>query len=239
MNREITRRGKAGLPAEVSTEIRQLTTSPAIYLKTLPSEGVADHRPPGAVTLSHLRRTLDRSRQIYYLELLIAEVNDFFNVKGKMGVNQMRLTAELILDNLNFHDLSLGNIKACFRQRMMSEKLYDRLDGNIIIGWLREFKSEMSDWCETVSEGMDQIRQRKETQGNAGCITHAVYMSMLESRANDGDREAAGILEAYRRRAAIPSPEETRRKDLGFFVFNQQYKKSQGYYDKDKTETKQ
>lgn len=238
MNNEIATHNASSvknLPAAVSTEIRQLTTSPARYLDTLPIERAADERPPGAIMLSQYKRSLDRDRQLMYLSLMIKEVNDFFNVKGNMNAGQIRLTAELILDNDGFYDLTLGNIKACFREKMMSGKIYDRLDGNIIIGWLREFKSEMTDCCETVNEGKDRMRLRKESGDGAGSISHAVYMAMLEARANDGDEDAARTLAEYRRRAAIPTAKEQRRKDLGFFAFNEQYKKKKGYYDRNKS----
>lgn len=233
MSTELIRHGS--LPVAVRSEIQRLRTSPLRYMETLPAEKAEDERPQGALMLSHIRRSLDRRDQTMVLSMMITEVNDFFNVKGKMTAKQIRLTAELILDNDAFYDLTLGNIKACFRERMMSERLYDRLDGNIIIGWLREFKSEMADRCEIVNEGKDRIRQREESGGCAGSISHAVYMAMLEARADDGDGDAARTLAEYRRRTAIPTAEEQRRKDLGFFAFNEQYKKKQGYYDSDKS----
>lgn len=234
MKNEITV-SHANVPAEVSTEIRLLSTSPAKYLENLPVERIDAERPPGAITLSHCKRSLTREQQLMYISLMIAEVNDFFNVKGNMNAKQIKLTAELILDNDNFYDLTLGNIKSCFRQHMMQDKIYDRLDGNIIIGWLREFKSEMADRCETFNEGKDRMRLRKESGDGAGSISHTVYMAMLEARANDGDEDAARTLAEYRRRAAMPTAEEQRRKDLGFFAFNEQYKKKKGYYDRNKS----
>lgn len=162
---------------------------------------------------------------------MIAEVNDFFNVKGNMNAKQIKLTAELILDNDNFYDLTLGNIKSCFRQHMMQDKIYDRLDGNIIIGWLREFKSDLADICENASIGRERTKLRDEAAQGGGAISHKVYMAMLEARANDGDKEAQKTLSGIRKRAAILSPEEKRRKDLDFFKFRQQYLKDKGYYD--------
>lgn len=173
--------------------------------------------------LSHYKRSLDRDKQLMYLSMMIMEVNDFFNVKGNMNTKQIKLTAELILDNPNFYDITLGNIKACFRQRMMSEKIYDRLDGNLIIGWLREFKSEMADHCETVNEGNDRIRQREEQSGGVGAISHATYMAMLETRVNDGDEEAADILNEYRKRSRVLSKEDQHRKDIEFLKYKANY----------------
>lgn len=213
------------LPAEVSTEIRMLMTSPAKYLEALPIERMEAERPPNAIMLSHYKRSLDRNRQLMYLSMMISEVNDFFNVRGNMNAKQIRLTAELILDNDIFYDLTLGNIKACFRQKMASAKLYDRLDGNIIIGWLREFKSDMADHCENVRIGQEYAIRRESASGDVGAVSHTVYMAMLEARANDGDKEAVQILNEYKKRSRILSEEEQRKKELEFFKYKQEYEK--------------
>lgn len=204
-------------------------------MEILPCENIKDARPKNALMLSHIKRSLSRNDQTMILSTMISEVNDFFNVRGNMSTKQIKLTAELILDNPAFYDLTLGNIKACFRQRMMKEKLYDRLDGNIIICWLREFKSDMSDHCETVREGFDRVVQREEIAGDAGAVSHKAYIAMLENRAGSGDREAAKILSEYKKRSRIGSPDEQHDKELGFFRYRQQYLKEKGYYD-NKTE---
>lgn len=221
------------LPVAVNTEIQRLLTSPEKYLETLPAERVQDAQPPGALMISRLKRGLPREQQIMAVSLLIIEVNDFFNVKGNMNAKQIKITAEMILDNPGFFDLTLGNIKACFRQRMMGEKIYDRIDGNIIIGWLRQFKSDMADWCENFNLGRDRERERKEMSGGAGAISHNAYLAMLEARANDGDQEAQKILDTYHARAsATPSKADLERKEAEFRKYKFEYLKSKGYFDK-------
>lgn len=238
MSNEITRSNNApNLPAEVSTEIRLLSTSPAKYLENLPIERMDAERPPNAIMLSQYKRSLDRNQQLMYLSMMITEVNDFFNVRGNMNAKQIKLTAELILDNPGFYDLTLGNIKACFRHKMATAKLYDRLDGNLIIDWLREFKSEMADHCEALREGYDRKKEREESEGDTGVITHAAYMAMLETRANDGDKEAVQILNEYKKRSRILSGEDQRKKDLEFFKYKQQYlskRKQQNEHNRNK-----
>ena len=223
MSNEITLSKPApNLPAEVSTEIRLLMTSPDDYLKNLPIEKMDAERPPNAIQLSHYKQSLDRGRQLMYLSLMLIEVNDFFNVRGNMNAKQIEITAELILDNPGFYDLTLGNIKACFRHKMATAKLYDRLDGNIILDWLREFKSEMAECV------YDRRLGERDSSDNApDVVSHKVYMAMLEARANDGDKDAQQILEDYRRRAKILSPEQQRKKDLEFFKRKQEYVKQQ------------
>lgn len=144
---------------------------------------------------------MERHMALLGIMVLVNEANSFFNVKGKMSEQQMVITSELILDNDAFYDLTLGNIKACFREKMGSAKLYDRLDGNIIIGWLREFKSRLADHCEETLVSEERARLRDENKAaSAGAISHAVYMEMLKARAADDDKEAKEILAGYQRR---------------------------------------
>lgn len=188
-------------------------------------ERIADPRPDSAPTLSQICRENGFANALATLVIAIHELKEWFNVKCNLNPDQEALTAELILDNEFFYDLTLGNIKACFRRKMMTEKLYDRLDGNIIIGWLREFKSEIADHCENVREGEHRQTIREEQSGDVGAITHATYIAMLEARANDGDEEAAGIMAEYRRRSAEPTEEERKTKELEFFRYKQEYLK--------------
>lgn len=119
-------------------------------------------REKGALTVLNLNKDMNRAEALLAISIAILEVKDWFNVKGNMTDKQVKMTAELILDHPNFYDLSIGNIKACFREKMMSEKLYDRLDGNIIIGWLKQFKSDMADACYAQRMEQDRIERLKE-----------------------------------------------------------------------------
>lgn len=162
------------------------------------------------------------------LTLAIHEVKEWFNVKNNITHDQEAMTAELILDNPVFYDLTLGNIKACFHECMMSAKLYDRLDGNIIIGWLRDFKSRMAEHSENVNLGRDRLEQRNDTGDNAGAIAFETYMAMLESRANDGDEDAQRSLAEFRKRAAVKSGAQIRKEKLDFHKFRLNYLKEKG-----------
>lgn len=203
-------------------------------MEELPIERVEDSRPAGALTLSRLKRGLSRQQQVVYVAMLIIEANDFFNVKGNMNKKQIRLTAELILDHQPFSDLTLGNIKACFREHMMSDRLYDRLDGNIIIGWLRGFKARMADWCENRRIGEERERLREESESGTESVTYQAYIAMLESKAAGGDTQAAEMLGQCRRmtgKADRLTPEQRRQRELGFFRFKTEYLKKKGYYN--------
>lgn len=139
-----------------------LKESPERYYEAVKTERPEDAREEGAITLSTLNNTMSRQEALLALSIAILELKEWFNVKGNMTDRQVKMTAELILDYPAFFDLSIGNIKSCFREKMMTEKLYDRLDGNIIIGWLRKFKSDMADACYNQRREQDRITVLKE-----------------------------------------------------------------------------
>lgn len=226
MSTELTRKQTAStLPAPLRNELQSIKTSPGPYYVELRPEKVSDPRPDNTPTLSQIQKVNGFANALAVLTFAIHEVKEWFNVKNNLTHDQEAMTAELILDNEHLYDLSLGNIKACFRQKMMDTKLYDRLDGNIIIGWLREFKSDMADWCENRNLGRDRMERQDDTRDGAGAIAFETYMAMLESRANDGDKEAQKTLAEFRRRAAIKSAEQTRQDRLDFHKFKMQYLK--------------
>lgn len=146
------------------------------------------------------------------MSFAIHELSDWFNVKNNITPEQEAMTAELIIDHPAFADLSLANIKACFRQKMMDATLYDRLDGSIIIGWLREFASAMAEHCLTVSMGRERERRRKEKEEPAGELPMSVQVMLLEIRARGGDKVAKSVLADMRR--ADSDPEKVLREFL-------------------------
>lgn len=225
MNDNLTIRGKA--LAEVMPHLRLLKESPERYIRETIPEKYSDPRPCGVPILSQITRGLGRDGSMLAIGLLIHEVNDFFNIRGKMNDAQIALTAEMILDSDTLYDLTLGNIKACFRQKMASAKIYDRLDGNIILGWLREFKSDMADYCESIYEGNERARRRREEEASKrDIISYSAYLSMLKERAEKGDGEARGILSEIDKRSKIQSPEEIRKKEIEFQKFRLQYEQN-------------
>lgn len=200
-----------------------MQTSPKPYYDALVPEKVTDNRPDYVPILSRIKREIGRPHVIMLVSIALKELQEWFNVKQNITNEQIAFIAEMIVDHPGFHDLTLGNIKACFRHHMMSAKLYDRLDGAIIIQWLREFKSELADYCENVNLGREIQRQREELSGNAGSISHDTYMAMVEARADKGDSEAKEILADYLKRAKILSPEARRKKEFEFAVYREKY----------------
>jgi hypothetical protein len=124
------------------------------------------------------------------LYIAICEVCDFFNVGKNMNDTQVAVTIDLILES--FWHLRLEEIKYCFRRAMMREKLFDRLDGNIIMGWLREYDTERTEEAIRISEQRD-LQQVNETADCPEAVSFEDYVADLRNRALK-DEKAAEVL---------------------------------------------
>ena len=76
------------------------------------------------------------------LSILIAGVNDFFNLPQPMKPSQIKQTAELIMERYYFYKLE--EFQLCFKNAMGGDygTIYNRLDGAVIFEWLKKFDTE-------------------------------------------------------------------------------------------------
>lgn len=149
---------------------------------------VAETQTP---TLAKIKNEASETDARALLYIAICEVCDFFNVGKNMNDTQIALTVDLILDS--FWYLKITEIKYCFRRAMMREKLFDRIDGNIIIGWLRDYDSERTEEAMRLSDQRES-QELNEPKERPGAISYEQYIALLREKAAT-DPEAAKILE--------------------------------------------
>lgn len=124
------------------------------------------------------------------LVIAINELVSFFNVGKTMNDVQVALTADLIIDR--FYYLKLEEIKLCFRNAMASGKIYDRLDGNIILGWLNEYDAQRDEIVSSLS-----INEAHEQNNDNTGMFYGEYIKHLTERSENGDEEAKELLESH------------------------------------------
>ena len=76
----------------------------------------------------------NEEKTVDILMLMMLKFQDFYNCKSKMNREQVEETAFLIIERhrgLNFVDIGM-----CLKLAKMQEKIYDRIDGGMILGWL-------------------------------------------------------------------------------------------------------
>lgn len=164
-------------------------------------------------TIAKIRNEVSEADIRALLTIAVGEVCDFFNVGKNMNDAQIALTVDLIIEQ--FWYFKLEEIKYCFRRAMMREKLFDRLDGNIIIGWLREYDSERTDVAISISEQEDAEALSRRGISDDGAISLNQYIERLEAEAIT-DRSASERLNLIKKMIGCHINEDIDKKNKDF-----------------------
>lgn len=146
----------------------------------------------------------------------LKEVRDFFNVGKNLSNTQVTITAELIMSQYWY--FKIEDIKLCLRRAMFKEKLFDRLDGNIILGWFMEYDAERTEEAMRISDQRES-QEQNEPKECPDAVSYQTYLDKLRERAKT-DTEAADILDSIDnpppQRLTLLTNEERERKDHEF-----------------------
>ena len=114
------------------------------------------------------------------MAILIDQVQLFFNVSMPMSPAQIGITCDLILER--FGNYKLQDFQICFRKAMAGDygKLYNRIDGAIIIEWLYQYDAERT-------EEIIKLREREhvETKMTAAQIFATPVMQQVLQQVTD------------------------------------------------------
>ncbi len=175
-------------------------------------------------TLAKIKNSASETEARALLYIAVCEVCDFFNVGKNMTDTQIALTVDLILES--FWHLKLEEIKYCFRRAMTRERLFDRLDGNIIIGWLREYDTERTEESMRLSD-READRDQFGIEPSQGAMSWEAYVARLWDLALYADPDAIETLSTVRLLEAAqlrnPDAAERRRNDFAYLLFLQQH----------------
>tara|TARA_R100001377_G_scaffold80161_1_gene58825 strand:- start:2352 stop:2891 length:540 start_codon:yes stop_codon:yes gene_type:complete len=82
----------------------------------------------------------NEEKAIDILILMLIQFQDFYNCKRVMDKEQLTEIAYMISEeyrHLNYIDLAF-----CLKRVKAKEKIFDRIDGGLIMGWLRDYDKE-------------------------------------------------------------------------------------------------
>jgi len=151
-------------------------------------------------TIAKIKNTVSETDARALISLAICEVCDFFNVGKNMNDTQVALTADLIIEQ--YWHLKPEEIKYCFRRAMCTEKLFDRLDGNIILGWLEAYDKERTEEAIRISEHEDYVRMNVSPDNDAdtSAVSYEEFINNLRKAAEAGDKESIELLQQIEKR---------------------------------------
>lgn len=136
-------------------------------------------------TLAKIKNEVSLADVRALLSIAICEVCDFFNVGKNMNDTQIAVTADLILER--FWYFHLEEIKYCFRRAMMYERVFDRLDGNMILNWLAEYDVVRTEEAMRISE-REESQDAPNSVDTSQAISFEEYIIRLRERAKTDEK---------------------------------------------------
>lgn len=110
-----------------------------------------------------------------------------------MTATQVAMTVDLIIEEYPY--MKTDDFKLCFKNAMKMKygENYNRIDGSIIMGWLREYNKERCALADNQSWNNHKANLSEERKPTDG-IFYNEYRRELEDKAAEGDEDAAKAL---------------------------------------------
>ena len=182
------------LRQQEGSQLAALSNSPEQYCKALNPRRIEDvflsHEPLIGTIIKNLGETKARAAVVY----LLADALEFFNAADTMSDVQVAMTVDLIIEEYAY--MKLDDIKLCFKNAMKMKygKIYNRIDGQVIMSWFKEYNKERCSTADNQSYNEHKAHNAEEAKPTNG-LFYEEYRAELESRAKDGDEEAIKALE--------------------------------------------
>lgn len=149
-------------------------------------QAINSQSPP----LATIKAELGEQQLLAILTLIIADAVEFFNIGKSMTGEQIVSTAKLIAKD--YYYLKPEDFKLCFdnAKRGKYGKLFDRLDGMIIMEWLETYSGSRANRAE-------EINTEKHNEGKA--IDNRVNRFFQQRRDNEAKEMHRIQVEQFRR----------------------------------------
>lgn len=94
------------------------------------------NNPLAYPTLSMIKKEFSEEKMIAFLVFILCDLVEFFNVGKSMNATQIKQTARLIFEEYPY--MRIHDFRVCFTnaKKGLYGKVYDRIDGSIIMEWL-------------------------------------------------------------------------------------------------------
>lgn len=152
MPEEITILPSELMPTTKKQSVIVLTRWPEQYYVALRPKTLEDAVNSVTPSLAAFKKETSEMSLLAILTILFNDVIDFFSVGKSMGQSQLVSTIQLVVED--FYYLNIEDFKLCFNnaKRGVYGKIYDRIDGNVIYGWITQYAQERAFFCESIDD---------------------------------------------------------------------------------------
>lgn len=179
------------MPLPTRKDVTKAYASQVQLYQNLKTSSISTMVAAKTPTIARIKNEASETDVRALLYIAICEVCDFFNVGKNMNDTQVALTADLIIEE--FWHLRLEEIKYCFRRAMRREKVFDRIDGNIVLGWLDQYDAERTEIAMSISDSESAFAPIKNER-SSDSVSFDDYFKGLQEQAAAGDKEAEAMV---------------------------------------------
>lgn len=151
----------------VQKKCREINTPAQIFNADLPA-------------ISSIKKAYGADFTQAYIETWIVNVCEFLNIGKNMNPNQIYDTAELIAED--FHYLTVADINLVFKRAKLGRygQIFDRLDGQVILGWFRSYDHERT--AEAEQESINEANRYRGRDNRTGTSEPVPIKSIQQPR---------------------------------------------------------
>ena len=151
-----------------------------------------------------------------FLSLILNDLANFFNIGKNMNAYQIEQTIQIIWEE--YYDFAFADFRRCFNKAKKGfyGKIYDRLDGNIILEWLREYSQERESAFENYNQNRHASSPTRERVGyyktDPLTFAQAANKALVGARLACPARSAYPATQEYTPYEEIPACPDSRKK---------------------------
>lgn len=178
--------------------------------------------------------------------MIKAETPNLWEIKAALGIVKTKAIlftalihlARLVNTERNLNEVQIGEIaddiisdygymkveeiKHIFKHGVRNEKIFGRLDYNVVMGWIKDYDARRTEYCIDISN-QEETRVANEPSKSATAMTWGQYMDSLWNLATYADADAveklSQIQDVTPSKARLFTAEEKRRREVDFKQF--------------------
>lgn len=174
-----------------------------------------------------VRRDIGELKTKAVIVYALAWLARLVNVERNLTETQIGEIAADIIEEYGY--MKMEELKYVLKQGARKEKIYGRLDYNVVMGWFADYAAERAVCCEDISSQREtqELNQAKPAEG---AVTWGEYVNRLWELAAYADPDAverlSEIADAAPGRARLLSSAERHQKEVDFkrYYYNQYLK---------------
>lgn len=138
--------------------------------------------------LWEIRSKTDHATAIGIIVIALIHTARLVNVDANLNETQIGEIANDVLEEYGY--LKVEEVKYVLKTAVKTQKIYGRLDYNIVMNWFKEYDVERTTLCADISDNESKQQREIESRPGEGAMTYQQYVDKLKKEAENGSEDA-------------------------------------------------